>query len=111
LKFCSSSQLSSAGLEGVLLLVLKMLSVLREKLERDALCLEDFSLLYGSATLEPILNFFLHCFLMACYVANETQNFELPFSWITLIQEGFQFNLIRSGTVLVYLQPPKRLLF
>ena len=38
---------------------------------------------------------------MACYVANETQNFELPFSWIMLIQEGFQFNLIRSGTVLV----------
>ncbi|KAH8479644.1 hypothetical protein H0E87_031517 [Populus deltoides] len=38
---------------------------------------------------------------MACYVANETRNFELPFSWITLIQEGFQFNLIRSGTDLV----------
>jgi len=74
---------------------------LREKLERDALFLEDFSLLYGPATPEPILNFFIHCFLMACYVANETRNFELPFSWITLIQEGFQFYLIRSGTDLV----------
>ncbi|KAJ6912008.1 hypothetical protein NC652_022326 [Populus alba x Populus x berolinensis] len=33
---------------------------------------------------------------MACYA-----NFELPLFWITLIQEGFQFNLIRSGTSLV----------
>ncbi|KAJ6941001.1 hypothetical protein NC651_006953 [Populus alba x Populus x berolinensis] len=38
---------------------------------------------------------------MACYVATKTQNFDLPFSWITLIQEGFQITLIRSGTDIV----------
>jgi hypothetical protein len=37
-------------------------------------------------------------------VAINTQNFEPTLSCITLIQEGFQFNLIRSSTNLV--SPP-----
>ncbi|KAJ6989649.1 hypothetical protein NC653_018207 [Populus alba x Populus x berolinensis] len=38
------------------------------------------------------------------HVVNKTQNFELPFSWITLIQEGFQITLTKSGMDL--LLPP-----
>uniref|UniRef100_A0A6M2ENJ7 Uncharacterized protein n=1 Tax=Populus davidiana TaxID=266767 RepID=A0A6M2ENJ7_9ROSI len=38
------------------------------------------------------------------HVVNKTHNFELPFSWITLIQEGFKITLTKSGTDL--LLPP-----
>ncbi|KAJ6976277.1 hypothetical protein NC653_031963 [Populus alba x Populus x berolinensis] len=38
------------------------------------------------------------------HVVNKTQNFELPFSWITLIQEGFQITLTKLGADL--LLPP-----
>ncbi|KAJ6976364.1 hypothetical protein NC653_028477 [Populus alba x Populus x berolinensis] len=38
------------------------------------------------------------------HVVNKTQNFELPLSWITLIQEGFQITLTKSGMDL--LLPP-----
>jgi hypothetical protein len=68
--------------------------------ERDALFLEGFPLSVAFCTSYAGLKFFLHCLFLARMAINK-QFLVLHPSWIQRIQEGFRFNLIFFGTVLV----------
>jgi hypothetical protein len=68
--------------------------------ERDALFLEGFPLSVAFCTSYAGLKFFLHCLFLARMAINK-QFLVLHPSWIQRIQQGFRFNLIFFGTVLV----------